>query len=57
MSGSTPTATLVKLRSPFNGEVLTVPPDWSAEFVEELVKRGFTREDEPKKGKKGDTHR
>lgn len=40
--GHTPSA-LVKLKSPFNGEVWTVPPDCSAEFVEELVKRGFVR--------------
>jgi len=40
---STPTAPLVKLRSPFNGEVWTVPPDQPPAFVEELIKRGFVR--------------
>jgi hypothetical protein len=40
---STPTDRLVKLRSPFNGEVWTVPPDVPPAFVEELVKRGFVR--------------
>jgi hypothetical protein len=43
----------VKLRSPFNGEVLTVSPDWEPAFVDELVKRGFTRiEDGSSKSKK-----
>ena len=49
---STPTAPLVKLRSPFNQEIWTVPPDCSPEFVAELVKRGFTRIEEPAKGKR-----
>jgi hypothetical protein len=33
----------VQLRSPFNGEIWTVPPDQSPAFVEELIKRGFVR--------------
>jgi hypothetical protein len=37
---STPTAPQ-QLKSPFNQEVVTVPPDWTPEFVAELVKRGF----------------
>lgn len=44
---STSTAPLVQLRSPFNGELLTVPPDWAPSFVEALVKRGFTRVEAP----------
>jgi len=51
MSASTPTAPLVQLRSPFNGEVFTVPPDWSPELVAELEKRGFTRIAARAKGK------
>jgi hypothetical protein len=45
----------VKLRSPFNGEVWTVPPDQSPAFVAELIKRGFVRvEDDSKKPRKED---
>lgn len=56
---STPTAPLVKLRSPFNGEVWTVPPEHATRtFIEALVLRGFTRvddEEQPKtKGKRAD---
>lgn len=40
---STPTAPPVQLRSPFNGEVWTVPPDQSPAFIQALVDRGFTR--------------
>ena len=51
---ATPTARpLAQLRSPFNGEILTVSTDWSPAFVDELVKRGFTRlEDGSSKPKK-----
>ena len=50
---STPTDRLVKLRSPFNGEVFTVPPDYTPALVAELIKRGFERvdEDKPRKEK------
>jgi hypothetical protein len=52
---STPTAPLVKLRSPFNGEVWTVPPDQPDTFIEALVARGFVRvEDEATKKRKED---
>jgi hypothetical protein len=47
---------LVKLKSPFNGEVWTVPPDCSAAFVEELIKRGFTRVDDQAPRKKERPH-
>jgi len=43
---STPIAPLL-LKSPFNQEVVPVPPDWSPEFVAELEKRGFVRIDTP----------
>jgi len=43
----------VKLKSPFNGEIWTVPPDCTPAFVAALVQRGFTRvEDAPSKAKK-----
>jgi len=43
----------VQLRSPFNQELWTVPPDCTPEFVDELVKRGFVRIDAaPVKAKK-----
>ena len=45
MSDSTPTAPLRLLKSPFNGETWTVPPDVSEEMYQELLKRGFTRVD------------
>lgn len=51
----TPTAPLVQLKSPFTGELFTVPPDWTPAFVDELVTRGFTRVGEPKgQGKRRD---
>jgi hypothetical protein len=41
------------LRSPFNGEVWTVPPDSATPaFIEALLARGFERVDEPAKEKK-----
>jgi len=50
---STPTAPPVKLRSPFNGEVWTVPPECAPDFVAALELRGFTRvEDVPTKTRK-----
>lgn len=51
MSDSTPTAPLRQLKSPFNGETWTVPPDVSPELYDELVKRGFVPV-EPKKDKR-----
>ena len=53
---STPTAPLVKLKSPFNGEVWTVPPECTPAFVEALEVRGFTRVEAPvkKKGTRSD---
>ena len=44
---STPTAPLVQLRSPFNGEVWTVPPDQPPAFAEALIARGFVRVEDP----------
>ena len=47
MSASTPTGGPVKLRSPFNGEVLTMAPDVATpELVEALIARGFVRVDD-----------
>ena len=46
MSASTPTGGPVKLRSPFNGEIWTVPPDCTPAFVEALIARGFVRVDD-----------
>ena len=48
----TPTGPLVKLKSPFNGEVWTVPPDCTREFVDALIERGFTRVDDQAPRKK-----
>lgn len=47
----------IVLRSPFNGEAWTVPPELPDALVQELLTRGFTRVDPQKKATpKGPSH-
>ena len=49
MSDSIPTAPLRRLKSPFNGEVWTVPPEMSREMYEDMIRLGgFVPIEEPK---------
>lgn len=54
MSEATPTAPLRLLKSPFNGEVWTVPPEVSDEMYEHLVNvANFVPVTEQAKGPRG----
>lgn len=57
MSDSTPTAPPIPrvLKSPFNGEAWTVPPDVTDVMYDELVKRGFEPISSPTTKRKGST--
>lgn len=41
MSDSTPTAPLRRLKSPFNGEVITVSPDVNDRMYQAMLQAGF----------------
>ena len=54
MSEATPTAPLRLLKSPFNGEIWTVPPDLSEAMYEHMVTvAGFVPVDDKTKGPRG----
>jgi hypothetical protein len=52
MSELKPTESLRQLRSPFNGELWTVPPDVSKEMYAALLERGFVPVEDAQKPSK-----